>query len=41
MMALDREALLCDLAETYGIYDVRALPVSTLAVLASGLRENS
>lgn len=41
MMALDREALLCDLAETYGIYDMRALPVSTLAVLASGLRENS
>ena len=40
-MALDRGALICDLAETYGIYDMRALPVETLAVLASGLRENS
>lgn len=40
-MALDRSALICDLAETYGIYDMRALPVSTLAVLASGLREDS
>lgn len=41
MMATDRDALTCDLAETYGIYDMRALPASTLAVLASGLRENS
>ncbi len=41
MIATDRAALVCDLAETYGIYDMRALPVSTLAVLAAGLRENS
>lgn len=41
MIAADRNALICDLAETYGIYDMQALPVSTLAVLASGLRENS
>lgn len=41
MIATDRTALICDLAETYGIYDMRALPVSTLAVLASGLRDNS
>lgn len=41
MIAADRDALICDLAETYGIYDMQALPVSTLAVLASGLRENS
>lgn len=41
MIATDRDALTCDLAETYGIYDMRALPVSTLAVLASGLRDNS
>lgn len=40
-MAQDQDALICDLAETYGIYDMRALPVETLAVLASGLRENS
>lgn len=41
MICADREALLCDLAETYGIFDLRALPVSTLATLAVGLRENS
>lgn len=41
MIATDRAALICDLAETYGIYDMRALPVSTLAVLAAGLRDNS
>ncbi len=41
MIATDRDALICDLAETYGIYDMRALPVSTLAVLAAGLRDNS
>ena len=36
-----REELICDLAETYGIYDYKALPVETLAVLASGLRDDS
>ncbi len=41
MIATDRDALICDLAETYGIYDMRALPVSTLAALAAGLRDNS
>ena len=41
MLAADRDALLCDLAETYCIYDMRAVPVSTLATLAAGLRENS
>lgn len=41
MLATDRDALLCDLAETYRIYDFNALPVSTLAALAFGLRENS
>lgn len=41
MISLDRDALICDLAETYGIYDLRALPVSTLATLAVGLREDS
>ncbi len=41
MICADREALLCDLAETYGIFDLRALPVSTLATLAVGLREDS
>jgi hypothetical protein len=41
MISANRDALLCDMAETYGIYDLRALPVSTLATLAVGLREDS
>lgn len=41
MYRFDREALLCDMAETYHIYDLRALPLRTVAVLAVGLRENS
>lgn len=41
MLSADKEALICDLAETYGIYDYRALPVSTLATLAVGLRDDS
>ena len=41
MNAADKDALLCDLAETYGIFDMRALPVSTLAALASGLSPDS
>lgn len=40
-MAVDRDALLCDLAEVYHIYDFRALPVHTLAALACGLRADS
>lgn len=41
MLAYDRSALICDLAETYHIYDYKALPVLTLAALASGLRPDS
>ncbi len=41
MISTDRDALLCDLAETYGIYDLKALPISTLATLSAGLREDS
>ena len=41
MISTDKNALICDLAETYGIYNYRALPVDTLAVLSVGLRENS
>ena len=33
--------MICDLAETYRIYDWRALPVSLLATLVSGLDEDS
>ncbi len=41
MYRLDHEALICDMAETYHIYDLRALPLRKVAVLAVGLRENS
>lgn len=41
MIALDEDALICDFAETYHIYDIYQLPVEYIATLASGLRENS
>lgn len=41
MLVLDRDALMCDLAETYHIYDIRSLPVKLLATFAVGLREDS
>lgn len=40
-MAEDRTALVCDLAETYGVLNYKELPVETLAALSAGLRENS
>ena len=40
-MELDEDALICDLAETYQIYDYRSLPLKTVATLAAGLRDNS
>ena len=41
MMATDEDALLCDMAETYHVYDLESLPVLTIATLACGLRGNS
>ena len=41
MITLDEDALICDLAETYHIFDYKALPPSKVAVLAVGLRDNS
>lgn len=41
MISADEDALICDLAETYGILNYKALPVSLLATLSAGLRENS
>ncbi|MEC4730873.1 DUF5361 domain-containing protein [Enterococcus hirae] len=41
MINLDEEALICDLAETYQIYDYKQLPLSKIAVFSCGLRENS
>lgn len=41
MINTDRDALICDLAETYGIFDYRSLPAQTVAALSIGLRANS
>lgn len=41
MLAADRDALVCDLAETYHILNMAALPVALLATLAAGLRDDS
>lgn len=41
MIAVDENALICDFAETYHIYDYRSLPLQKASILAAGLRENS
>lgn len=41
MLRTGRDDLICDLAETYGVLDYKALPASMLAMLAAGLREDS
>nr|DAK21889.1 MAG TPA: protein of unknown function (DUF5361) [Caudoviricetes sp.] len=41
MVATDEDALICDLAETYQIYDYRRLPLKMVAVFSVGLREDS
>lgn len=41
MIALDEEALICDFAETYHIYDYRSLPARLAATYAVGLRNES
>lgn len=41
MLEADEDALVCDLAETYGIYDYESLPVQTVAALSVGLRGDS
>lgn len=41
MLREDESALICDLAETYGIFDYRTLSAGLLATLCCGLRENS
>ncbi len=40
-MEFDEDALICDLAETYQIYDYRSLPLKTVATLSAGLRDDS
>lgn len=41
MIATDEEALICDLAETYHIFDYRSLPLSRVAIFAVGLKGDS
>ena len=41
MIATDENALICDFAETYHIYNYRSLPVSLAAILCVGLRDDS
>ena len=36
-----RNELICDFAEYYNIYDMKAFPVRYIAILAAGLREDS
>ena len=41
MIKLDEDALICDLAETYHVYDYRSLPVKLVATLSAGLRDDA
>lgn len=41
MIKCDEDALICDFAETYHIYNYKSLPVTLVATLASGLRDDS
>lgn len=41
MVQADEDALICDFAETYNIYDYKRLPITTAAALAIGLRDDS
>lgn len=38
---LDEDAMICDLAEYYQIYDYKQLPLETVAILVYGLRDHS
>ena len=41
IIATDENALICDFAETYHIYDYKSLPLSRVAIFAVGLRDDS
>ena len=41
MVKTNENALICDLAETYQIYDYKQLPVTLVAILACGLKNDS
>ena len=40
-MSVDEDALICDMAETYGVFDMYALGAPLAATLAVGLRDDS
>ena len=40
-MNVCEDAIVCDMAETYGILNIKGLPVQKLATLVLGLRDNS
>lgn len=41
MLAIDKDALICDLAETYQLFDYRRLPPLVVATFSAGLTDNS
>lgn len=41
MLTFDEDALICDMAETYGVFNLFELPPQLAATLAVGLREDS
>lgn len=41
MIYVSEDSLICDLAETYKIYDYKSIPQSTIAILAAGLPDDS
>lgn len=41
MMSKFPDELTCDMAETYGIFDIKRVPASLAATLAVGLRDDS
>lgn len=41
MIQTDKDALICDLAETYHIYDYKKLPLTQVAIFAIGLKDDS
>ena len=41
MLKAGKEELICDLAETYNVYNYKKLPPSEVAIFSKGLHENS
>ena len=41
MIKIDENALICDLAETYQIFNYKQMPPSMVAIFAIGLRDDS